>query len=348
MRTFGILRSLRDIEPINYYRTFAPLRALSQNGVDVVFIDKFMAAQNLSGIPAGPDTTGYDIYTTCRLYSESNADFLQLIHDEGGIFVFDSDDDLTETYRLVSGRGEQFKRILSEADYVTTSTPELAEHFSEWSQRPPVVLPNHLDVESFGVCADKARRAYKALTIGFSGTKTHWRDWYIASVAWSRIAEDYRDETVPLTHGSPPDYLRFIEPIHLSTVPYEKYPEALRQFDILLCAVDLNDEFNTGKSGVKALEAMVAGAVPVCSRLSAYQRLYKQGAPIVLVEEETRDCWYETIRALVVDKERLLSLRRQGRQWVRDNRDIAHGYELWLSAYEIMIGGTDGHVLETI
>lgn len=337
MRIFGILRTFSNIQPVNFYRTFSPLKTMSMHlPVEVSLIDQWSAQQSMRGQRTGTETIGYDIYTTCRMYNEDSEPFLEMVRDGGGLFVFDSDDDLTERYRMVSGRGEVFRKMLADADYVTTSTPELAKLFSEWSRHPPVVLPNHINVESFAKVADEARRVYAEITVGFSGTRTHWGDWYIPSVPLARIVDE-RSNVIPLLHGDPPEYLGFMKADIRKNCPYSEYPAVLKQFDVLLCGIDTKDGFSRGKSGVKALEAMVAGAVPICSNSTSYRRLYERGAPIVIVPEESRDGWYEAIRDIVTDDEKRRYLKSFGRSWVAEHRNMDTGCKRWYDAYQEMM-----------
>lgn len=340
MKVFGILRTLESIEPVNYYRTYLPLVAMSNNGIEVSMLDRLIAGKHLTGEIKDMDTKDFDIYTTCRMYTGDHKAVLKVIHDWGGLYVFDSDDDLTEDYRLVGGRGRHFKRVLADADYVTVSTPELAARFDSLTQNPPVVLENYIDAHPFSVAACSAKRIYAGITVGFSGTKTHWGDWYIPAVPWKRIINTLPQVT-GLVHGnSLPGYLSWAEPQAIPRCPYAEYPTALAQFDILLCAVDLDDEFNVGKSAIKAIEAMAAGVVPLCSPLPSYIRLAEAGAPVIIVEN-TRSAWYDAMFDLIMDPERLKNLKQLCAPWVRDNKDIKVGYVHWVNAYTQMLEERD-------
>ena len=136
--------------------------------------------------------------------------------------------------------------------------------------------------------------------------------------------------------GECPRYLDFAGDglVKFTGVPYELYPILLKQFDVLLCAVDTRDEFSQCKSAVKALECMAIGVVPICSQFEPYIELHTAGAPLVLVEEDTRDGWYEAMRRVVSDPEYLEALRSMGPAWVRANRDMCRtGYKLWEAFY---------------
>jgi glycosyltransferase involved in cell wall biosynthesis len=248
------------------------------------------------------------------------------------VLVLDSDDDLTEDYRLVSGRGEEFRQVLREVDYVTVSTSPLANHFAQYTRKPPVILHNCIDSEWMTTVADKGKRLIEELTIGFSGSPTHWGDWYLPAVPFARIGRDFPEITL-LLHGSCPRYLSLAAEktslVRLGDVPFVIYPVLLSQFDIVLCAVDVRDEFNAGKSAIKALECMALGVVPICSRFGPYLDLEAAGAPVVVVEEESRDGWYEAMRSIIRYEDRRKWLKGKGPVWVRERRDMATGYRQW-------------------
>jgi len=333
MKILGFTRGtkLAEMDAVQYYRTYLPLREIHRhdNGISA----EIFSQKNVAGM-TDDELGGRDVYTMCRMYHEDAQEFLDEIHRQGGIFVLDSDDDLTEDYKLVSARGEEFKKVLSLVDYVTVSTPALADRFAQFTREKPTVLYNHVDVDWMVKISSKAKRMIDGLTIGFSGSPTHWGDWRMPSVPFAKILREYDVQGV--LHGEVPRYLTYAakDLIRLGGVPYAIYPVVLSQFDIVLCAVDRDDPFNAGKSAVKALEAMAVGAVPICSRFGPYMDLYDAGAPVVIIEEDTADGWYEAMHELVRFAPRRLALQNWGPAWVREHRDMARtGYEQWAQFY---------------
>ena len=327
---------MEDLDGPIYYRMYLPLREVnrSADGITAQVIDAKECA-TLTDDALGER----DIYMMARMYLADCEEFIGEVHRRGALFVFDSDDDLTEDFRLVSGRGREFKKMLGAADYITVSTPALAAHFTQYTQKPPVVLRNHIDTDWMASIAAKAQRLVEGLTIGFSGSPTHWRDWYVAAVPLQRIVHDF--DVVPVVHGEPPRYLGFLalEVVRLGGVPFAAYPVLLKQFDVVLCAVDSTDEFNTGKSAAKALECMAVGAVPICSRFQPYVELYEAGAPVILVEEDSRDGWYGAMKGLIQDGERRRHLSSLGADWVRENRDMVNGgWKQWARFFRSIAG----------
>ena len=337
MRVMGFVRNteFKKMDAVQYYRTFLPLKELGKadNDIGCAIMGKEEAAKN-------PDVRGFDIYTMCRMYHEDCEEFLEQIHSQGALLVLDSDDDLTEDYKLVSGRGPEFKRVLGMVDYVTVSTPALAEHFGQYTQKPPTVLRNCVDVDWLVDIASKAKRLEPGLTMGFIGSPTHWGDWRLPSIPFARIVREFDVRPVLCGNGMP-RYMRYIgeESIVLGHVPFAAYPVVLRQLDVVLCGVNSEDEFNSGKSAVKALECLALGIVPICSRFGPYVELADAGAPVVLVAEDTTDGWYEAMRNIVTNERLRLSLSAIGPDWVRANRDMTvSGHQHWERFYQKIAG----------
>jgi len=333
MKILGFTRGtkLAEMDAVQYYRTYLPLREVHRhdNGIEAQIVNQ-EAVAGLTDDQLG----GRDIYTMCRMYHEDVQDFLDEVHRRGGVFVLDSDDDLTEDYKLVSARGEEFKEVLSLVDYVTTSTQALADRFVQWTREKPTVLYNHVDVDWMVKISSKAKRMIDGLTIGFSGSPTHWGDWRKPSVPFARILREFDVQGV--LHGEVPRYLTYAakDLVLLGGVPYAIYPVVLSQFDIVLCAVDRDDPFNAGKSAVKPLECMAVGAVPICSRFGPYYALHKAGAPVVIIQDDTPEGWYYAMAALIKCPEHRLSLKARGAFWVKKYRDMSRsGYKQWEAFY---------------
>jgi glycosyltransferase involved in cell wall biosynthesis len=333
MKILGFTRGtkLAEMDAVQYYRTYLPLREVHRhdNGIEAHIISQ-AAVAGMTDDQLG----GRDVYTMCRMYGDDYQAFVDEIHKRGGVLVLDSDDDLTEDYKLVSARGEEFKRVLGAVDYVTTSTQALADHFAQFTKVPPTVLRNHIDVDWMVKISSKAKRIVQGLTIGFSGSPTHWGDWRKPSVPFAHILREYDVQGV--LHGEVPRYLTYAAKnlVRLGGVPYAIYPVVLKQFDIVLCAVDACDPFNAGKSAVKALEAMAVGAVPICSRFGPYIELYKAGAPVILVDDDTPDGWYYAMCSLIERSYDRMNLKSYGISWLKEHRDMSRlGYKEWENFY---------------
>lgn len=324
----------KDMSGPQYYRAYLPLREVGRqaDGIDVTLA----SLGAVQGLKDDDPWWERDVFVMCRIYDiRTEQAFVDLVHENGGVVVLDSDDDLTEQYRLVNGRGPEFCEVLGIVDYVTVSTQPLADRFAPYTKHPPVVLKNCVDVDWMQFAASSAKRLSPRLTIGFAGSPTHWGDWRLPAVPFSRILRDY--DVQGLTLGDKlPRYLGFAadDLMPIRGVPLPIYPIVLSQFDIVLCAVDVHDDFNAGKSAVKALECMALGVVPICSPFGPYLELEAEGAPVVIVPQDTQAGWYAAMRDLVVDEARRDVYSAEGPRWVREHRDMVRGgWKAWADFY---------------
>ena len=344
MNILGLIRESKSgIEPVSYYRVGLPLEAINRltNHEATSYSQKSMASMFRACLQNDKDPAialeGYDIVVLSRLFHEDGAiEFIEGVHENGGIVVFDTDDDLSEDHRHIDGRGWEFVNMIRYVDAVTVSTQHLARKVHEWVGRRAAVLPNHLHCKWFAEESLKHKKKFDNLTIGVIGTKTHYNDWLYLEGVFERLSKKH-DVTI-LCAGFQPDYLEEYE--YLPPVPYAHYPRLMRQFDIVCCALDPDDMFNHAKSAIKALEAMcsartidgrVAGAVPVCTNMPVYNHVVSHNNTGLLVNN---DDWYEALDMLIQDSKIRRRLAYKGHRWVKNNRDITRSYKKWLSVYD--------------
>jgi len=347
----GFIRSGElGILPVPYYRVAMPLEALRQmagwktrNYDQTALISAFRLSYKVGRDP-DEFVSGFDLYVLSRLYGGEHRDeFFDLIHEKGGLIVFDTDDDLTEEYRNLDGRGEEFIDTIIECDAVTVSTDYLAGQIRKHTNHNPIVLPNHVNFEWFSERSLNTSKKYDGLVIGVLGTETHYKDWEHLVPVFDRLSREY-DDVVILSGGYCPEYMEKYE--HIPFVPYSQYPCLMRQFDIVCCALEPIDGFNLSKSSVKALESMasarrlsngaIGGAVAVCTDMPVYQKTVRDKYNGFLVNN---DEWYETLKELIENERLRNKVAVSGHRWVRKNRDMAKGYKLWRRAYRDIAGG---------
>jgi len=291
---------------------------------------------------------GYHVYVVSRLFAgrKGRREFIDAIREYGGKVVFDTDDDLTDDHRDL-GRGGDFKGILHDVDAVTVSTWSLRDQLAPYTNgHKPWVLPNHIDVPWFSKVSLSAKRTVPEgrLAVGFIGTASHYDDWEYPVEALGRLARE-RDDIVIVAAGYTPDYLKELPNlVQLKAVPYGHYPGLMRQFDIVVCSLDPNDEFNKCKSGIKALEAMsaarvlpngkIGGAVVVATDMKVYRRVVQDKHNGLLT---SNDGWYDTLSRVIEDRQLRNKLAVQGHKWVSKNRNVATGYKLWGAAYHAIM-----------
>lgn len=238
---------------------------------------------------------------------------VSLLKKGGAKVVYDADDD--PWGHIASQRCDPIL-IARLSDVNTVSTPALRKKIPN-----AVVLPNCLD---FALWGKKKRKG--PLTVGLSGGMSHLEDWRQIREPLETIQNRYGIRL--LVGGYLPGYLRHLEVEFVPWVPYWEYPSTIREMDIILCPVT-DDEFNLYKSGIKAVEAMSEGVVPVCSDHPIYRRVVNHQYSGLLV----RGDWVEAISLLIEDEKQRSRLSFNGWKWARKHRDIDKWVGKWLKTY---------------
>lgn len=337
------------LTPVSYYRGYQPAFELSEswdvkiiNQVDLSTAIKQSQKQfgNTSALDRG--LLGTNIVLLSRLYRrEGLLEFVNAVHTLGGLVVMDTDDDLSEEFRELDGRGDEFVATMQAMDLVTVSTPHLSKRMERFVGYRPPVLPNHIAVDWFSKMSSETSRMFDGLTIGLLGTASHYGDWHYPVEALKQIKEEHPEVTI-LMAGYFPDYLDGIA-TKVNGVPYSRYPGLIRQFDIVLCSLDPDDNFNKSKSAIKALESMASardvdgktgGAVAVCTDMPVYRRVVTSERNGLLAPH---DDWYPALKRLVTDDNLRKRLAVQGYKWVGKHRNSRKGKALWSKTYRQLI-----------
>jgi glycosyltransferase involved in cell wall biosynthesis len=345
-----VVRELPDLglSPVCYYRAHLPVKTLDAKCPDIdgvsVTTEDFRRTLAFGIV----DTMkGKDIYVLPRLHhAEGFIPFVEYVHEWGGKVIFDTDDDLTDDHRRL-GSGDHFKFTAAHSDHVTVSTAHLAKRMEQIIGYKPSVLPNQIYVPWFRQVSLKTERINPAFTVGFVGTSTHYGDWKFPVDALLKLAKKYPEIVIGVA-GYFPDYLKNLpNSAAFKPVPYINYPGLMRQFDVVCCSLDPDDEFNKCKSAVKALESMasartlssgrIGGAVPVCTNMPVYRRVVQNRNNGLLVDN---DDWYDALERLVRDRREYNRLSMRGHKWVTTNRNMdTTGWKWWASVYRKVANG---------
>ena len=332
------------VPPVQFYRAWLPMKALkrysSKFDVEIYTQRQLAEVFSMTGNKLEDGLIGRDIYVMARMYHDSGDgvdESIEALHEGGGKVVFDTDDDLTGEHRQFGGE-TGFIKTMSSADIVTTSTKYLADRMAKYTRMPPIVLPNHLDTKWFGEVSAQTKKHWSGLTVGFVETTTHTNDWGYPVEALIRLSKEHN--ITVMAAGYVPPALKVIPDLKtIKPVPYANYPAMMRQFDIVCCSLDPDDQFNKSKSSIKSLEAMSArrmengrmiGAVPVCTDMLVYNSVVKNGKTGLLVDNND---WYGALKELITNRDRRLRIGQAGLKFVRKYYDIRRGYRLWERAY---------------
>ena len=193
-----------------------------------------------------------------------------------------------------------YKKVIGASDYVTVSTPYLADRVASFSNGPVVVLPNYVDVARF------TRRPVVDTPmpeVGWAGSTDHRSgDLEILRGVVSPLVSN---KEITLVHGGHlPTSATFasqvgVDESDVRCIPrsdHDGYP-ALLDFDIGL--VPLRDTpFNHAKSDIKGLEYAAAGIPFIATGLTSYSKLAKdwEGRGILLAKRPSD--WSRLIKVL--------------------------------------------------
>jgi glycosyltransferase involved in cell wall biosynthesis len=294
------------------------------------------------------------------------------VHGAGALFGGDLDDDMwaVESHNpahkaMGPHTADRIKRTLKGMDFVTCSTPFLAQRIIEICGIAPervAVVPNMIDFDLYDRAdwlldapgkpgekvqvsmQDVRRRRLTAqgpdtrpVVIGIQGGLSHIEDWRQVAPSLKRIAEKYGERVRFVVAGGNFDYLKdaLKEATEAGLVwwkgwtPFLEHSETVMQFDINLCP--LNDTlFNRSKSAIKYLEASAAGAASVVSP-TVYEE-YVQPGLTGLIAREPGD-WFEAISVLLDRPELRREIARNAHLVARSNFSLSANAYLWHNAY---------------
>lgn len=269
-----------------------------------------------------------------------------MMKSRGAMLVYETDDDLTNTYRDTSSGnvGATCLPFLKHCSAITVSTEPLKQLISNFVDSKPIyVLPNKVDPTFFNKRLQGYQRKFQGtLNIMLAGTKTHGEDWRYAAEAARLIIAEYPDTRL-LVGGFHPDYIDTTDRVELLPfMPYHAYPTMLAEADIVIAAIDPDDGFNHCKSAVKAMEAWAAirpvgkktagGAAVIATDSVVYSGTVSHERNGLLVEHSVEG-YYQALKKLVDEPLLRQELQRRGYLDMLKRHSIQDGWRAWSSAY---------------
>lgn len=297
-------------------RVMHPYKYLIRNGVQATVYPEGRVPQMLkTGIP------DHNIFVAARRVPRDGRlgemiHHTRIIKQRGAKMVYEVDDDPFSSRFYANP--DELEVLFREYDAAIVSTRRLAERL-----RPHIpntyVFWNHLDHEVWDVYEDQ--RDPEWVTVGISGSPTHYDDWLLAADALYKIAQTHSHVRF-VAFGFCPDYLEGLPRLEIiGDVPYHLYPAPLKRLDIGLAPLILDDEgFNLYKSGIKALDYGLAGALPLASDHPVYRQV-RECARLVKDDE-----WFEALNYWVTHPSELRRARQRAERWVRRNRILKDGW----------------------
>jgi hypothetical protein len=193
-----------------------------------------------------------------------------------------------------------YKQILCASDYITVSTPYLADRVKSFAGGHVVLQKNYVDVSRF---TKRSHQDTGIAEVGWAGSTDHRSG--DLEILRGIIAPLVRNKEVTLVHGghlpTSPSFASMVgvdeEDVRcIARADHDGYPTLL-DFDIGL--VPLRDTpFNHAKSDIKGLEYAASGIPFIASGLSSYAKLAKDwGGMGVFIAKRPSD-WSRLIKLL--------------------------------------------------
>lgn len=323
-----------------WYRNKIPLEALNRKGWKTSFAD--------AGDQVLPDM---QVVQFARGYNPGFEEFLFLIKDKGIKIWYDVDDamDLVKLWNPFSIPTRKYLGtyylLLNEADFITTSSPKIAEHLRTKTSKPVYVFENYLNPNEW-----KVKRLNKEgpLRIGFSGSASHLKDLnMILPVieelqkkydfvfvlhgldigcgdieAWhERAKTNYKQlyATFPYTVELEKMYncLKRIKHEWNDGVRWELHSRSLAKLDldIGLCPL-IDDDFNRNKTCIKFYEYAMVGTPSISSGVTPFKE------EALALSENDFSSWYDAIEAMIIYEDLRISTLKAQQEYVLKNKMI--------------------------
>jgi glycosyltransferase involved in cell wall biosynthesis len=334
------------------WRGSIPAKYLAKRGHDVRF---FTPGQRIDQTP--------DVVVFFRLDAKDCEDAVLWCKSEGIAIVYDVDDALdlvpagNPSYTAARDRMPRYRFLLEQADVVTTTTPQIAEHLRALAGRDQVlILPNSVDPDEWPIAPRLPER--KELRVGWSGGASHFTDLgnVLAAIrdaqrrrgfsfAIQGFCEEASLEEMYAKHvslygdefrrsGFAHEMMWFIRTLKESGLEYEFYPTVptdrhaarVRSLDLDIGITPLMaNPFNRCKSAVKFYELAMVGAAVLASDVEPYSD------EVPALARNNRLAWTNALLGLIdVDRTRLV---REQRDWVLQNRNMERNVQSWEFAY---------------
>lgn len=341
MRILAFVKS--EIPAVNTVRVVWPLKELS----DLGYHTRIAGNEDVTTAMRDGKTDqflGYDLYILGRTHGPRDGNPFEELRGSGKApIIYDTDDDLLDDDRLF-GYSDYVRQTCEMVDAITVSTEPLARKMERFG-KPVYVIPNRLNIKFYREISLAAKRQIPQLTIGLVGTPTHWQDWQEVVEPLRAIARKYPDVRI-VCGGYLPEYMKFIDGIiHIAPCHFSDYPAMLRQVDIRLSPL-ARTSFNECKSGIAALEAMASarnlprgklgGAVPICSKVPAYEGAVEHGVNGFLVDGP--EGWQPILERLIEEADYRNTIAAQGFNWVR-KQDVSRYARDRMAVYQTITRG---------
>lgn len=327
-----------------WYRNKMPLDALAKKG------------WTTSNIIMGDmmDHSNVDIIQFSRVYTTQFEELVYMLKDRGVKIWYDVDDavDLVKLFNPFAVPNRQhmsaFYFLLNEADFITTTCPNLQKHLQQKTPKPVNIFGNYINPSEWSLRAGRADSDSTAgLRVGFAGSPSHIKEINMILPVVKELQKRYGFMFVVLGMGTGDsletwyaeskkqyghiwetwEYTKEVEIFYNllkdiyhewhAAKRWEMYPKLLAKLnlDIGLCPL-LEDDFNVCKSAIKLYEYAMVGTVALASNVTPFKE------EALAVTENTPEAWTEALDALLMHKDLRESTHKAQREYVLKNRVV--------------------------
>lgn len=352
-----MLGLISEDNAVGFYRVYQPLMALEQLGLaDVLLTPTFHWGRNMGAATDFPDFKWFetkakdfapDIIVAQRHDALQYIALLMALRDFlKAPVVVDTDDDVQAVRPFNPGYGSYNPKsenlaynikLMSIADAISVSTPQLADRHERYGKRT-FIVPNAIDIgeRSF----EPQERDGKTIRIGWLGSACHWENLQIIQQAVKDIVANYEQVEFVYTNlygdiwSTVPSHLRervipacrllkckrdWHATCNKAYVRFDKYAKALNGFRIDIGLAPLYDNlFNRSKSNLRILEYWADRVAVIASPVRPYREAIRHGHDGLLALEKKE--WYNAMEKLVLDGALRSKLKKNGyatltKQW---------------------------------
>jgi glycosyltransferase involved in cell wall biosynthesis len=268
----------------------------------------------------------------CELYDKSGKAIYRWKDGENG---FDLQDNIARYNGCVE--------CVKQADMVTVTTEYLASKFRPINPNT-VILPNSVDMGLWKpVPKDPAWD--KQIRIGWFGGDSHFSDLWVFRNAVPKVLKKYPQAKLVLQAPYVDFWLDAFKNIHPDRVEWYPWADlrfytlflASRGFDIGMCPLEPDNEFNKCKSGIKMFEFGAFGVPSVCQNMLPYSDVVRHGENGLLASSEEE--WVERLSSLIEDEQYRRRLGEAAFTEVNTRWNLEKNCLLWEQSYLTLLEG---------
>lgn len=236
-----------------------------------------------------------------------------------------------------------FVECVKEADMVTVTTDYLASKFLPLNKNT-VVLPNSVDM-SLWKSVPKGKGTEGEIRIGWFGGDSHFADLWIFRRVIPRILKKYPAVKLVIQAPMVDFWLEAFKDIPAERVEWYGWTDlkfytlflASRGFDIGMCPLEPDNEFNKCKSGIKQFEFAAFGVPSVCQNMLPYSEVVKDGHNGYLASTEQE--WEEKLSRLIEDASLRKRVGDNAFSEVNTRWNLEKNCLLWEQSYSSLLEG---------